>query len=105
MKRNHRRAELHRQRRMPQRRSPYVRFATVMPSGRHATGQPCLRLQGHWLAEAGFFNYWRIKVTVSGSRLVIEPLVDALQLFDEYGVGREMPQVRRNCRRAAAGAG
>lgn len=87
MKRPHQRVALHRKRRLPQRRFPYVRFATVMPAGRQAQGAPCLRLQGDWLGEAGFFLHWRVKITVSGGKLLIEPLVDALGLFEDYGVG------------------
>lgn len=105
MKRNHRRAALHRSRRQRLSRFPYVRFATVMPSGRKAPAMPCLRLQGDWLNEAGFFMHWRVKVTVSGGKLVIEPLTDALGLFEEYGVGKPSPTGHRSCSRGAEDAG
>jgi hypothetical protein len=88
MTRYKQRAALHRKRRHHVRRFPYVRFATVMPSSGRAPEIPCLRLQGAWLNEAGFFTHWRVKVTVTGGKLVIEPLVDALGLFAESGLRR-----------------
>ncbi len=87
MKRNHRRAALHRRRRVQVSRFPYVRYATVTPSGRCVNSVPCLRLHGEWLSEAGFFTHWRVKVTVRAGRLVVEPLIDALGLFTQYKVG------------------
>ncbi len=87
MKRNHRRVALHRRRRVSRSRFPYVRYATVTPSGKCVDSAPCLRLHGEWLSEAGFFTHWRVKVTVRAGRLVIEPLIDALGLFAEYEVG------------------
>lgn len=88
MKRNHRRVALHRRRRISRSRFPYVRYATVTASGKCVDSAPCLRLHGEWLSEAGFFTHWRVKVTVRGGRLVIEPLIDALGLFREYKVER-----------------
>ncbi len=88
MTRNNHRAPLHCKRRNQARSFPYVRFATVMPSSGRASDMPCLRLQGEWLNEAGFFTHWRVKVTVVGGKLVIEPLVDALGLFSEFGFTR-----------------
>lgn len=87
MKRNNRRVALHRRRRVSSSRFPYVRYATVTPSGSCVDSPPCLRLHGEWLSEAGFFTHWRVKVTVRAGRLVVEPLIDALGLFHEYKVG------------------
>ncbi len=57
-----------------------------MPSSGRTPEIPCLKLQGEWLNEAGFFTHWRVKVTVVGGKLVIEPLVDALGLFTDFGL-------------------
>ncbi len=86
MTRKHRRAAIHCKRRIPVRKFPMIRFATVLPSGARTPEIPCLRLQGEWLNEAGFFTHWRVKITVTGGKLVIEPLVDALGLFAEFGL-------------------
>ena len=83
MKRNKHRVVLHRKRRVRTSRFPYVRFATVVPAGGDASYEPCLRLQGEWLNEAGFFTHWRVRIIVRGGKLVIEPLVDVLGLFRE----------------------
>ncbi len=96
MTRNSRPTALHRRARHPVRKFPYIRFATVTPSGGRAPEVPCLRLQGDWLNEAGFFTHWRVKVTVTGGKLVIEPLVDALGLFEAFGVAGN--KQARDCR-------
>jgi hypothetical protein len=83
MKRHKYRIALHRKKRVRLSRFPYVRYATVLPAGGDACYEPCLRLQGEWLNEAGFFTHWRVKITVRGGRLVIEPLIDVLGLFRE----------------------
>ncbi len=91
MTRTKHRSALHRKRRIHPRRFPYIRFATVMPSSTSAPDIPCLRLQGTWLNEAGFFTHWRVRITVTGGKLVIEPLIDALGLFADYHVPSAMP--------------
>ena len=83
MKRNKHRVALHRKKRIRLSRFPYVRHATVVPAGGDAGYDHCLRLQGEWLNEAGFFTHWRVKITAHGGRLVIEPLVDVLGLFED----------------------
>ncbi len=88
MKRSHPGAIIHSKRRIPVRKFPTIRFATITPSSGRTPGIPSLRLQGDWLNEAGFFTHWRVKITVSGGKLVIEPLVDALGLFAEFGLSR-----------------
>ncbi len=86
MKRSSHVVALRAKRRIPVRKFPIIRFATVLPSGARTPEIPCLRLQGEWLNEAGFFTHWRVKITVTGGKLVIEPLVDALGLFAEFGL-------------------
>jgi hypothetical protein len=83
MKRHKHRIALHRKKRVRLSRFPCVRYATAVPAGGDACYEPCLRLQGEWLNEAGFFTHWRVKITVRGGRLVIEPLVDMLGMFRE----------------------
>lgn len=83
MKRHHRRTALHRRKRQRPRLFPYIRVATIVAADPRAPAVPCLRLQGDWLTEAGFFPYWRVKITVTGGKLVIEPLLDALEALRE----------------------
>ncbi len=96
MKRSHRSAALHVNRRTSVHKFPNIRFATVLPSSGRAPDIPCLRLQGKWLNEAGFFTHWRVKITVTGGKLVIEPLIDALGLFSEYGLPEALPTQERS---------
>ena len=91
MKRSPHGVTLRAKRRIPARKFPIIRFATVLPSSSRAPEVPCLRLQGEWLSEAGFFTHWRVKITVTGGKLVVEPLVDVLGLFSEYGLSENLP--------------
>jgi len=40
----------------------------------YGSTKPCIRLQGNWLREAGFIPRWRVKVTVSPGKLLLEPI-------------------------------
>ncbi len=67
--------------RKPRNIFPYIRYATVRPPRKVWQLGPEILLRGEWLNEAGFHPDWRLKITVSDGKLVLEPLARPLGFF------------------------
>jgi len=53
---------------------PSIRFMTISLWPGYGSNKACIRLQGKWLRDAGFVPRWRVKVTVTEGKLVLEPI-------------------------------
>lgn len=53
---------------------PTIRFMKIGRWPGFGSKKSYIRLQGNWLREAGFIPQWRVKVTVTEGKLVLEPI-------------------------------
>lgn len=53
---------------------PSIRFMKIGSWPEFGSKKSCIRLQGNWVREAGFIPQWQVKVTVTESKLVLEPI-------------------------------